>query len=179
MITKDTDLVFNKLLNELQLPLFNFIFSMIPHKQDAEDVFQKTNLILVQKQEEFDPNLGSIKTWAFHIARYQVMAHKSKLGRSKIHFSNELTEALADEVINHDMAQIKQNALNKCYKKLPEHMKKIAELRFKRELTTKEISACTNRSVGAISATLHRIRQNIISCMNSSYKEAEQEFYKN
>ena len=171
------NIIFNELLSEIQLPLFQFIFSLIPHKQDAEDILQKTNLILVEKQEEFDPKLGSFKTWSFNIARYQVMGHRTTHSRSKICFSNELTEVLADESLDSETPQIQKNALNKCYKKLPEHMKKIAELRFKRDLTYKEISACVNRPVSAISATLTRTRTHIMSCIQSAYKEAEEEFY--
>lgn len=177
MITNDTDLIFNELLNELQLPLFGFILGMIPHKQDAEDILQKTNLILVEKQSDFEPKLGSFKSWAFQIARYQAMAHRTLHARSKICFSNELAEVMADEAIDYDTPQIQRNALNKCYKKLPEHMKKIAELRFKRDLSIKEIGLCLNRPVGSITATLSRIRLDIMGCIKDAYIEAEQEFY--
>ena len=108
-----TDLIFNKSLNELQLPLFSFIFGMIPHKQDAEDILQKTNVILIEKQNEFDPKLGSLKSWAFNIARFQIMGYRTLSARSKICFSNELTEVMADEAIDYDTLQIQRNALNK------------------------------------------------------------------
>ena len=169
---------FNKLIIDVQPQLFSFIFSLVPHKQDAEDILQKTNLILCEKQETFNPELGSFKTWSFKIARYQVMAHKTLHSRSRIHFSNELSETLADEAIDYDTPKIQKNALDKCYNRLPEHMKKIAELRFKKELTMKEISVCTKRPVGAISATLFRIRQNILGCINEAFKEAEEEYDK-
>ena len=175
--TDNLNAIFNELLHEIQLPLFQFIFSLVPHKQDAEDILQKTNLILIQKQEEFDPKLGSFKTWSFNIARYQAMGHKTKHARSKICFSNELTEILAEESIDYDTPQIQKNALNKCYKKLPDHMKKIAELRFKRDLTYKEISACVRRPISSISATLVRTREHIMGCIKQAYQEAEEEFY--
>lgn len=168
--------IFNELLSEIQLPLFKFIFSLHPHKADAEDILQKTNLILLEKQEEYDPKLGHFKGWAYKIARYQVMAHRTSHARSKICLSNELTEILADEAIDYDTSHIKRNALNKCYKKLPEHMKKIAELRFKRDLSMKEISLSVNRPMGSISATLTRIRENILKCIGEAYREAELEF---
>lgn len=177
MITNNTNLIFDELLNELQLPLFNFIFSLLPHKQDAEDVLQKTNIILCAKKEEYDPKLGHLKGWAYKIARYQVMAHRTLNTRSRICLSNELAEVMADEAIDYDTPQIQRNALNKCYKKLPEHMKKIAELRFKRDLSMKEISLFVNRPIGSISATLTRIRENILKCIGEAYREAEQEFY--
>ncbi len=166
---------FNKLITDIQPQLFSFVFSLVPHKQDAEDILQKTNLILCEKQEEFDPRLGHFKGWAYKIARYQAMAHRTLRTRSKLCFSNELAEILADETIDYNTPKIQKKALDKCYNRLPEHMKKIAELRFKKELTMKEISVCTKRSMGAVSATLFRIRQNILGCINQALKEAEEE----
>jgi RNA polymerase sigma-70 factor, ECF subfamily len=176
-IQSDTSVNFNKLIAETQISLFRFILSLIPHKHDAEDILQKTNLILFQKQKLFNPKKGSFKNWAFTIAKFQVFAHKTKIGRSKICLSNELTEILANEVIDHETPHIKRQALNKCYKKLPKHMSKIAELRFKRDLSVKEISLCIDRPIGSVSATLHRIRSNIMKCINVAYKEAEKEFH--
>ena len=122
------------------------------------------------------PIKGHFRTWAFSVARFQVMAHRTKHARSKICLSNELTEVLASESIDYDTPQIRMNALNKCYNKLPERMHKIAELRFKRDLSMKEISLCLGRPIGSVSATLHRIRVNIMGCIHEAYNEAEKEF---
>lgn len=176
--TEISESEFNHLITETQSSLFAFIFSLVAHKQDSEDILQKTNLILCKKRDQFNPKLASFKTWSYNIARYQVMAYKTVNSRSKLCFSNELTETLADEIANNDVKQIQANALNICYKKLPDHMKKIAELRYKRDYTVKEISTSLNRPLGAISATLYRIRQNILSCISIAYKEAEREYYK-
>ena len=172
-----TELEFKKCINKVQHYLFGFILSVVHHRQDAEDILQKTNLIMCEKQDHFNPELGCFKTWAIAIARYQIMAYRTHRKRSKISFSNELTEILTEESKDYETPHIRLEALNKCYKKLPKHMQSIADLRFKRNLTMKEISYHTNRSVGAVSATLHRIRKNIMSCINEAYREAEHEFY--
>jgi len=169
--------IFNQLLSEIQFPLFKFIFSLIAHKEDAEDILQKTNLILCKKQNEFDPKKGSFKGWAFRIARFQVLAHQTVKRRNKVYFSNELTEALAEEFVDHETPIIQRNALNKCYQKLPNHMRAIADLRFKRELTYKEISLSTNRPISSVSATLTRVREYLSKCIQPAYREAEEEFY--
>ena len=176
MNSNKNEVKFKHLIADVQSELFPFIFSLVSHKEDAEDILQKTNLILCKKQEQFDPKLASFKTWSFQIARFQVMAHKTKNARSKICLSNELTEVLASESIDYDTPQIRMNALNKCYNKLPQHMRKIAELRFKRDLSIKEISLCLGIPLGSVSPTLNRIRSNIMGCIHEAYKEAEKEF---
>jgi RNA polymerase sigma-70 factor (ECF subfamily) len=165
-------------IENIQTNLFSFILSLVPHRQDAEDLLQKTNYILCEKQKTFDPTLGEFKSWAFKIAKYQVMAYRTKHYRSKISFSNELTENLAQEYIDHVTPHLKKEALNRCYEKLPEHMQTIAQLRFKDSLSLQEISASTERPIGAVSATLHRIRANLMKCIKGAYQEVEQEYYK-
>jgi RNA polymerase sigma-70 factor (ECF subfamily) len=172
-----TKVNFAHLLESVQSQLFGYILGLIPNRHDSEDVLQQTNVILCQKQEEYDPSKGEFHTWAHNIARYQIMAHRTRYGRSKLCFSNELTEVLADEAIDYETPHIKQQALNKCYKKLPEHMRAIAELRFKRDLSMKEISLYLKRPVGSVTATLSRIRSHIMACIKDAYIEAEQEFY--
>lgn len=172
-----TKVNFSHLLESVQSQLFGYILGLIPNRHDAEDVLQQTNVILCKKQEEYDSNKGEFHTWAYNIARYQIMGHKTRYARSKLCFSNELTEVLAAESIDYETPHIKQQALNKCYKKLPDHMKKIAELRFKRDLSYKEISICVRRPISSISATLVRTREHIMGCIKQAYQEAEQEFY--
>ena len=163
-------------LENIQFKLFNFIFSLVHHKADCEDILQKTNLIICQNIHKYDES-KSFQGWAFAIAKFQVMAHRTKNYRSKVSFSNELTENLAQDHIDHVTPYLKKEALNRCYKKLPEHMQKIAHLRFKKSQSLQEISDSTQRSIGAISATLHRIRANLMKCIKDVYQEVEQEYY--
>jgi RNA polymerase sigma-70 factor (ECF subfamily) len=169
---------FNSSLKDVQSDLFYFIFSILSHRQDAEDVLQKTNLILFKKQKTFNVKLGSFKNWALNIAKFQVMAHRTDLARSKVCLSNELTDIFSLEAVDYNTLEIKRNALNKCYKKLPKHMVEIAELRFKQDMSIKDISRSINRPIGAVSGTLYRIRENIKKCINNAYIEAEKEFYR-
>lgn len=175
-LSTDTD--FDNCINSIQHSLFGFIFSIVRHRQDAEDILQKTNLILCEKQNEFKPKICSLKTWAIKIARFQIMAYQTNRKRSKISFSNEMADILSEEAKDYTASHIQREALNKCYKKLPNHMQEIAELRFKKDLPLKDICRSTNKSIGYVSATLSRIRGNILNCIAESYEEAEQEFYK-
>lgn len=163
-------------LENLQFKLFNFIFSLVHHKADCEDILQKTNLVICQNIHKYDQS-KSFQGWAFSIAKFQVMAYRTKNYRSKVSFSNELAENLAQEQIDHITPHLQKEALNRCYKKLPQHMQEIAHLRFKKSQSLQEISYSTQRSIGAISATLHRIRSNLMKCIKDAYQEVEQEYY--
>lgn len=152
--------------------------SIVHNRQDAKDVLQDTNLILCEKQNSFDPNKAELKTWAFKIARYQIMGFLTRRKRSKISFDNELIKDIMDESINHELHKHEKEALEISYKNLPDHMKEIANLRFKQNYSMKEIGKIVNRPVGSVSATLFRIRENLLKSTktNINYYEVYGEF---
>ena len=165
---------FSQKLVGVQKNLYAFILSLLPNRSDAEDVLQETNLILCQKSKEYDPE-GNFRSWAFNIARFQVLGHLTKKKRSKIYFSNELVETLASEEFDASTHQLTQRALQICYELLPDHMREISRLRFKEDLSMKEISKRIQRPIGAISGTLFRIRQNLVQCVRIRLPQLEAE----
>ena len=167
--------IFEEAITDSQSYLFGFIFSAVPNKEDTKDILQKTNFILCQKQNEFDSNKGTFISWAMQIARFQIMAHRTTHARSRIYFCNELAETLMDEQFCDIEHRIKKRALKQCLSKLPPHQKSISDLRYKQQLTLKEISLACKRPIGAVSATLHRIRESIKTCIDTEYKRAELE----
>lgn len=151
---------------------------MVYNFQDAKDVLQDTNLILCEKQNLFDPNKAELKTWAFKIARYQIMGFLTKRKRNKISFDSELIGDMMDSSINHEFHKYEKEALEISYKNLPDHMKEIANLRFKQNYSMKKISKTLNRPIGSVSATLFRIRENLAKSTktNINYYEVYGEF---
>ena len=165
---------FSRKLTALQRSLYAYILTLLPNRADAEDVLQETNLILCRKANEYDPE-GHFQGWAFQIARYQVMAQITKNKRNRLNFSTEIVETLAAEEFDSKHMVLSQKALQLCYDLLPEHMKKIARLRFREESNLKDISAKVGRPLGSVSATLHRIRINLTDCVRKKLPLVEAE----
>jgi len=169
MLTKEkiyTEFEIEKEIEEIQPKIYSFILSTVHNRSDAKDILQETNYVIVSKKNDFDPSKGKLISWAIRIAKYQVMAFLTRRKRNRLHFSSEMIEDLADQYQNENTEEylLTKSALKICFDLLPEHMRSIAELRFKKEKTLKEISKESGRSVGAISATLFRIRENLIKC---------------
>ena len=165
---------FSQKLVRIQRALYSYILCLLPNRTDAEDVLQETNLVLCKKFNEYDEK-GNFQAWAFRIAKFQVMAHLTKNRRSKICFSNELVETLAEEEFDHSQLKLSQKALQLCYEELPLHMKDIARLRFKDEAPLKEICKKVGRPMGSVSATLHRIRGHLLQCVKQKLPALEVE----
>ena len=165
---------FSRKLTALQRSLYAYILTLLPNRTDAEDVLQDTNLILCRKASEYDPK-GHFQGWAFQIARYQVMAHITKSKRSRLQFSTEIIEALAAEELDTKRIALNQKALQVCYDLLPDHMKRIARLRFREDSQLKDIAKKVGRPLGSVSATLHRIRINLMECVHRKMPLVEAE----
>jgi len=118
---------FSQKLVGMQRNLYGFILSLVANRSDAEDVLQETNLILCQKSKEYNPQ-GNFRSWAFNIARYQVLAYLTTKKRSKIQFSNELVDSLASEEFDTKQYHLTQRALQICYELLQ------GRYEFKRDL---------------------------------------------
>ena len=141
---------FSRKLTALQRPLYAYILTLLPNRTEAEDVLQETNLILCRKANEYNPE-GHFQGWAFNIARYQVMGHISKFKRSKLYFSPDLIENLAEESVDLIQMDLSRKALQICYELLPKHMKAMAQLRFREDKSLIEISKALNRPMGSVS----------------------------
>lgn len=163
---------FSKKLTALQKPLYAYILTLLPNRTEAEDILQETNLILCKKANEYDPK-GHFQGWAFNIARYQVMGHISKFKRSKLYFSQEIIDNLAEESADLKQIELTRKALQICYELLPKHMKSMAQLRFREDYSLDKISKTLKRPMGSVSATLHRIRIKLIDCVKMKLPSVE------
>ena len=90
---------FVELMSSFQGRLYGLILSLVANPDATNDILQETNLILCRKANEYDSK-GHFQGWAFNIARYQVMGHISKFKRSKLFFSPDLIENLAEEALD-------------------------------------------------------------------------------
>jgi RNA polymerase sigma-70 factor len=110
---------FMRLFLESERRVFGFILSLVPHWADAEDVLQETVAVMWRKFEEFEPNTDFL-AWAVTVARFQVLCHRKKQQRSRVRFSDQTLEALADRLIAfNETSDRRLDALWHCLGLLP------------------------------------------------------------
>src|SRR4029079_17554807 len=98
--------------------LFAYLYSLLPHRPDAEDVFQRTSIILWQKFDQWDPG-SDFLSWACGVAFYEVRNFVRVASRDRLRFREALLETLSKQ----RPATLKQRddrvaALQECLKKL-------------------------------------------------------------
>ena len=76
--------------------LFAYVYSLLPRREDAEDVFQRTSVVLWQKVGTWEPGVDFL-SWACGVAFYEVRNFLRVSGRDRLRFVDALLEKLAEE----------------------------------------------------------------------------------
>src|SRR5207244_1385774 len=90
-----------RLLSKHQEELFRYIFSLLPHEEDAKDVLQETCVALYRKFAEYDSSKPFL-AWAYRFAYLEVLKQRERSQRNTRLLSADLIERLAREREHHE-----------------------------------------------------------------------------
>src|SRR5260221_234811 len=82
------------LLTQHQRRIFAYLYTLVPDRNDAEDLLQETCLVICEKFNDFKPGTDFV-AWACQIAYWRVRYARQKFARSKVVFQQEIVDALA------------------------------------------------------------------------------------
>ena len=152
--------------------LYAYILSLVLHRDQARDLLQQTNVVLLEKECEFEHGTN-FPAWACRVAFYEVLSYRRKLCRDRHYFSEKLLTLIADdaELIGRELDE-RKDALKLCLKSLNESQRKLVETRYSAGGSVKEIAKAANKTPNAISAELHRIRAALAECIRHKLSEA-------
>ena len=161
----DTGSEFVSLIVQHRHALYAFIAKQLVHPADAEDVFQKTSMVLWSKMSEFDPS-SSFFHWACGVAFNEVRNHRRKQGRNRLHFDSDLSELLAEESIAEaELTQARLHALNSCMEQLSPRQRQILRRCYNGTDTISEVADSLGRSRDALYKQLARLREKLSGCI--------------
>ena len=170
METPDREFVYQ--LTESQKRIFAYLMTLLGSHEDASDVLQETNLVLWRKMDEFEPgtNFGA---WACKTAYFQALAFLRDRKRDRHLFDDELLEKFAqEEGIYDSREEEKEMALRDCLAHLPDKQRNLISLRYREELSVKQLASQWGKKESAMKMTLMRIRQGLLACIEGKMKEA-------
>lgn len=165
MTTEQTDNRFIALLLANQSRVYRFLFTLVPWREDVEDLFQKTCLTLWQERAKFDPTKGEFASWACAIAQNHVRNFRRREATRRTLLSEEVAELLvATREPGGRFSEDCHQALQHCLDRLPPHQLTLVEESY-REGKLNEAAAAAGRSVNALYKSLRRIRAILHDCM--------------
>lgn len=148
--------------------VFAFIYSMLHNRADAEDVFQRTSLILWQEFGKYDQERDFSK-WACGIAFYTVRNFLRVSGRKRLTFNYELMKVIADERVGmRESTDLRKEALDECMKKLSLDDCDLVSQAYCGDSTIKEVAETMGRAVQTLYNRLNRIRKGLVECVDVS-----------
>ena len=163
---------FGELLAECQRELFGFIYSLVQHHADAEDVYQQVTMILWEKFGTFEmgTNFAAWSTTVAHnVARDFIRSRK----RIAFTFSDEVLDAIAaaHSAKRYWNSSDASDALARCLRKLSENDRRLVDRCYSPNRDFAAIAKEEDRTIGAIYQAICRIRKNLYACMQRTLSQ--------
>ena len=152
----------------IQPSLQSFIVSQVPNLSDAEDLLQEVALVLWNKFENFDSEKAQFRTWAFGVAKYEILNHKRKHARGKVIFNETLMETISAHcqvTFEEDCHQ--KDALKSCLKEMSDENRDILVYYYFQKTSCEGIAEKLKRKLAAVYTQLHRLRDVLRRCINT------------
>lgn len=145
--------------------IYAFIAKQLVNPADAEDVFQKTSIVLWKKMHDFD-SAGSFFHWACGIAFNEVRNFLTVQRRSRLHFDAELVELLAEEAKSEgELSEARLSAMQHCMERLSTRQQEILRRCYLETSTITQVAEGIGRERGALYKQLARLKEKLIDCI--------------
>ena len=156
-----------RLITEHQRRIFGYIDTLVPDRQDAQDILQETSVVICEKFDQFRPGTD-FAAWACQIAYWEVRRARQKFARSKVIFNQEVVDAIAEtaaELLPEMGAR--HEALAKCLQKLHPRDRELLLTRYEPGSGVEEAAQRSGRSLVAAYKALARLRKLLLDCVTN------------
>ena len=145
--------------------VYGFVRSLVPHRPDAEDIFQEVGRTLWEKFDQYESGTNFLM-WAFSIARFAIYHYRRKQARLPNTLSDAVFELIAAELLSSSTdADPRLQALSDCLGKLSPRDRGLIDARYQPDATTKSVAVTSGRSIDAIYRSLRRIHKFLLACV--------------
>lgn len=157
---------FVRLLTQHERALYRYVVSLLPTSTDADDVMQNTAAVLWKKFSAFDPERPFLP-WAMQFAYFETLKHRRAKGRSRLIFSDELVEKLAEEYPNEQTVfEARRQALDACLERLGSYEQKLLFRRYSSGDTIGQLAEEENRPAHKLYYILEKTRAKLLECID-------------
>jgi RNA polymerase sigma-70 factor (ECF subfamily) len=164
--TQQTELLV-RLLARHQDELFRYIFALLPHQADAQDVLQETSVALLRKFSEYDPARPFL-AWACRFAYLEVMKQRDRNQRARRLLNREIVDRLAQEREVHEpILRVRLEALDYCLQQLAGDDQELIRQRYQANIDIDELARQRGTSRRTLFRELDRIRRTLFHCVNA------------
>ncbi len=146
--------------------VFAFIVTLLPDRDEAEDAFQETSLLLWERWDEFDPDREFVP-WACGFAFNVVRNRRKKKRRSATALSEEALVAVAQTRHRTEgLLQLRRQALSTCVADLPPEQRDLIKRCYWGGDTFNTVAEALKMAPQTLYKRLQRIRRTLFECIN-------------
>jgi RNA polymerase sigma-70 factor (ECF subfamily) len=156
---------FIQLFTRTQRRLYLTILAQVPSVQDAEEILQEANCIMLAKHAQFAPGTNFV-AWATQIVAYEILKYRQRFVRERLRFTDEfLTAVAAEAAVVLDGTDERRKALEACLEKLRPGDRKLIQHRYQPGSTARELAETIGRPANSVYQSLGRIRRTLMECV--------------
>lgn len=155
----------HKLFLRHQKDVFAYILTLIPNRNDADDVFQQTCLALLEKQSEFDLS-KEFFPWACGFALNEVRRFRRVHYRERVHLDDAVIESLASvQFKSAKKIGTQLDLLMDCLAELPGDKQELLMQSYSYHGRLKELAKWLRIEIDTLYKRLERIRKSLFACI--------------
>ena len=168
MVKKNQGEEFLALLAEHETQIFSFLFALVCHRQDAEDLMQQSTLTMWKEFARFEEGTNFL-AWGCTIAKNAARNYFKTQGRKKV-FSDAMIELLAEtqEAQDLELRLARRNALKACLDKLNRSDRDLISRCYESDSTIHAVADQLRRPAAGVYNSLSRIRRALYQCIRST-----------
>ncbi len=157
--------------------LLHYIVTLLPNRQDAEDLLQDTSIILLQKFSEYQRG-SSFFAWAARIAFYETQNLRRSKARAFAALNKRVATLLSEEAIEEshyvDFSDSIYSALQTCMNSLSTHSRELLMRRYADGADGNTLESEFKRSKNTLFKALERIRSALVLCVEQKLAHSEE-----
>lgn len=168
---EQSDERFVALLVANQSRVYRFLLTLVPCRQDAEDLLQQSCLTLWQSRAKFDPAMGEFASWACAIAHNHVRNFRRREKTRRTVLSEEVAQALVTTRAEHPaLLDEWQQSLAHCLERLTPHQRTVVSECYGGH-SIKAAAPAAGRTTNALYKILRHIRARLHECIQKTVTE--------
>ena len=151
--------------------LFAYVYSLLPRRADAEDVFQRCSVLLWQKFGTWEPAVPFL-TWACGVAFYETRNFLRVSGRDRLRFGDALLDVLARErAATFERRDARLVALEDCLRRLEDPERELVRRVYADEDAVVDLARESGRAAQTLYNRLNEIRRRLFECVDLKTSE--------
>jgi RNA polymerase sigma-70 factor (ECF subfamily) len=157
---------FLTLLTTHQRRLIGFLRTLVPNRNDAEEILQEVNVYIWEHADEFEPGTD-FAAWALKIAHFCVLTARKRQSRDRLLFDDTLFDRLSATAYSLDPQRSRhKDALESCLQKLRSRERElITQLYSEAAISPQTLAQRLGRSVKGLYVSIYRIRVKLLECI--------------